>query len=320
MPKDIATETVDSPTDSKALSAEIDAGVEAVVKEVDGQRAADDGADKNKDKADPEKDGADKDNDDDAGGEAEVAAKDGVVDDEGEVDDGADGDEADAITDARLEKAVQVGLTMAEARQFKSGKLLDSMIARLETKQADDAAAGDKGGEDGKDKDGEGDDPLSKIPDLDPNEYDEKIVEAFAAVKEIARAQAQEIKALRGNQSNNTDWIKAQVAGMGAAVSEAVQTDPTKLEAVREKYAVLEAGYKAAGKDVAREAILQEAVSVALGDVVSKAKADQIAKDLKDRSRTHVRRAAGHRGTTPHGDPAKEIADEIDQKYFKKTA
>jgi len=102
------------------------------------------------------------------------------------------------------------------------------------------------------------------------------------------------------------------------AVSTAMMSDPTKLEAVRAKCAVLEAGYKAAKQDVSREAIFQEAVNITMGDVIADAAADQKAKELAKRSRQHINRPGGHRAKAK-GDVLEEVADEIDQKFFSNT-
>ncbi len=230
---------------------------------------------------------------------------------------GADGeladDTEDAVTDAILERAVKAGLTMAEARQYQSGTLLESMVSRLESKNTET-----EGETKGEEVDGDGDDPLSKIPDLDPEEYDDKLVQAFSALKDVVRSQQQTIASLRSTTNGNPDWIKAQLAGMDKPVAEAVKADPTKVEAVRSKFAILEAGYKAAGQDVSREAVLKEAVDLALGEVITKAATDKVTRSLAKRGQQHINRPAGHRGAAPAGDPATEIADEINAKFFTK--
>jgi hypothetical protein len=305
------TNNDDSDKDLKALGEEIDAGVEDAMEVVEQQRRDDADDDGKKDN--------DNDNDDKAGKGDDSADKDADETPEGETapegSDGKDGDAGgagdDAVTDDHLERAVKAGLTMAEARRFGSASLLDAMVSRLEGKKD----GGDKGG---KTDAGEDKDPLEDVPDLDPNEYDEKIVNAFKALKGIARQQQEIIKGLRTqDQAATPDWFKAQAAGLDKAVSSAITSDPTKLESIRDKFAVLEAGYKAAGKDASREAVFQEAVRITMGDVISKAAVDDKAAELAKRAKQHINRPAGHRAS-PKGDPGDEIAAEIDRKYFQK--
>lgn len=282
--------------DTTELSKEIAAGVDDLVSGIESARA--DTTGKTDDKDGDEGDGPAA-GDDLAGGDAATV--------EGEAGD-------DAVADEHLERAVKAGLTMAEARQYTSASHLAAMVSRLETagKKADP-----EGGEGEGKPDGDGEDPLAAIPDLDPEEYDEKIVNGFKALKDFARQQQETIRALRSKEPSGPDWFKVQVSGLDKAVSESVTSDPTKMEAIRDKFSVLEAGYKAAKKDVSREAIFQEAVRITLGDVITKAAVDSKARQLAQRSKQHMHRPSGHR-ETPKGDPLEEVAATIDQKYFRK--
>jgi len=218
-------------------------------------------------------------------------------------------DETDAITDDHLGRAVKAGLTMAEARKFGSAELLESMVSRLETAQKDKA---DDGEDDG---DGEGEDPLAAIPDLDPEEFDEKIVESFKAMKDIIRAQHETIEGLQKAEPSTADWFDGQRGSLDKPVAKAVLANPEKWDEIRGKFDVLVAGYKAAGQDVSRADVLKEAVGITMSDVIAKAANDEKVKKLDKRGKQHIQRPAGNGGGGSEVDDEADIASEIDREF-----
>ena len=297
------------------LVAEIDASVEANAAEAAEQRD-DTPPEESEEKAD------DKAGSDDKAGTADDEAAENDAAPEGEADDGkpdgdgeADGEEAEAknedvITDEHLERAVKAGFTMADARKFGSAELLESTISRLEEARKDTADNGD-------DDDGEAEDPLADIPDLDPEDYDEKIVAGFKAMKEMIRSQYTKIQELRkgGDEPSVDEWFDGKMEGLDKPVAKAVKSDPKRAEAIRGKYDVLVAGYKAAGQDVSRGDVFKEAVGIAMGDVIAKVAIDAKSKELSNRQKQHTQRASGNGGESTTGDVAKDIANEIDRKF-----
>jgi hypothetical protein len=134
-----------------------------------------------------------------------------------------DGEEPEpTIPDELLERAVRAGFSMKDASAFQDASVLQNVVERLEatTKEGEPA---DKGGGDDKKED---EDPLAKIPDLDPEEFDEKIVSAMKGMKEIVKAQLETISSLKGTISgledqvkkagSNGSWVDAEVAKLGA--------------------------------------------------------------------------------------------------------
>ncbi len=286
----------------EALIAEIDAGVDQIVAEKEEQRAqeeVEDSGSSNNDNATQSQ------VDDDVPGDDDVDGGDDSSNDDGS-------DETDAVTDDHIERAIGAGMTMAEARQFKSGDLLDAMINRIQN----DPDSSSDGKDDYSEESGEND-LLNEIPDLDPDEYDEKIVDGFKAMKDIIQRQQETIKNMqKGQDGTNPDWLELQILGLDKPVAKAVKSDPTKLEAIRKKISVLQAGYEASGEDVGREAIFQEAVSITMGDVIAQSAVDKKSRSLQKRSAQHINRPGGVRAEAK-GDPIEEVGAEIDSKYFK---
>ncbi len=304
------------------ISDEIDAGVEDVMKSIEEDRKSTE----DKKVSDKKDDGAPKDKNPDDGSpsDEEVQDDDKVPGDDGEEEEGKDDgeeeedddDSEDAITDEHLERAVKAGLSISEAKEFGKASLLEKMISRLE----EAGKQGDDGGEDGDDDGGEDsdDDPLAGIPDLDPEEYDETIVAGFKAMKDVIARQNKTIKELRNNASESAgDWFNAKVTGLGDKVNETIKATPEKKEQLKDKFEVLTAGYKAAGKEVDRDTVFNEAASMVLGEEIASAKTETTKGKLKKRGKQHIARPSINRGT-PKGDVFDEIAGEVDRKFFNK--
>lgn len=228
-----------------------------------------------------------------------------------------------AVSDALVERAIKAGMSMADAKEFQKADALERVCAVLEKRGDAGAAAGDK-----KDEKAE-DDPLSSIPDLDPNEYDEKVVAGFKAMKDLIRKQHEALADMRktGETRESMSFLDSQIATLGKAYTEAVgaagvKLDPASPQAkaraeLEGKFNVLSAGYKAAGQDVPKETVFKEAVSLVLGEVKSKADADEKDAALKKRDGIKINRPSGA-DYKPKGDALAETASILDKKFFGK--
>jgi len=311
----IEDKTGDATDDTPALEVEIEAAIEAEAQEFEaehGEDEADVKADDKKDDDVPKGDGASADGDIDNG----ALTKDDEVldeeDDNADGDDKADDDQTDAITDEHLERAVRAGLSMPIARQFVSASLLESLVSRLE--KAQEAKA-----DDGKGDDSDGEDPLAAIPDLDPKDYDENIVQGFKAMKGIIQTQNEMIKGLREKGPSADEWFDDQRKGLDKPVAEAVKSDPDKWKAIHGKFDVLAAGYAAAGQDVSRGDVFDEAVKITMSDIIAQAVIDKKTAALDKRKQQHINRASGHVDKVGNGDDVlAEVAAEVDQKFYNK--
>jgi hypothetical protein len=231
----------------------------------------------------------------------------------GEEDEGAKDDDPEKgakpgeITDAHFERAVKAGLTMADAREFRTPEALDRMIARLEAKSGE----GDgKPPADAK-KDEEAD-PLADFPDLDPEVYDEKVVKGFKTLKEIVKGLLSSKQ--DRERSKDAEWFSNQVKGLGKEAA-AELGKAGVADSLKDKLAVLSAGYKAAGKSVEREAVFKEAVAIVLGDAAARDAQAVTADKLRKRGTQHISRPSGNR-SAPASDVFSDTAAELDRKYF----
>jgi hypothetical protein len=215
-------------------------------------------------------------------------------------------DEPQGLPEALLERAVLAGIPLSEARQYPSQALLESMVSRLDGEDytagsLDDAGTTDEGM-------AEAAFGIDAIPDLDPEDYDEKIVGGFKAMKGIIRQQSELIERL--TQGKSQDFLSTKLDG----VKDYHQGDPEKIGAVKAKFNVLKAGYEAAGQETTRDAIFEEAAQLVLGADMVSAKQNGKAKAAARRSGKRIARPSGNR-VKPVNDPFEEVAKILDRKF-----
>jgi hypothetical protein len=216
-------------------------------------------------------------------------------------------------------------MTISDARAFGSPEALERITVALESR--DGGAKGDKKPEAEAAKKDEELDPVADIPDLDPDDYDEKVVAGFKAMKDLIRKQHQVISGMRSDGANRDgSWFEGQVAALGDGFTEALgaggdrsKLDPASPQAAKRaeletKFKILEAGYKAADQKIDRETVFKEAVSLVLGDVAAKVSSDAKAKALEQRKTQHVARPSGGR-QAPATNVLADVAAQIDAKF-----
>jgi len=222
-------------------------------------------------------------------------------------------DESVAIPDANIERAVKAGMPMADAREFNTPEALDRMVSMLETANGDDPTVAVV------DEVQQGDDPLSGVPDLDPEEYDEKIVAGLNALKNALRTLQTENAELRDqeNVASYQNWYEGQINTLGAE-STAALSQPGVRDALLKKFDVLAAGYEVTGDNVNYEDVFKEASGMVLGEAISKDSDVEKTGRLKKRNSQKIARAVP--GKKPTFENVEEqTADEIDRKYFDKS-
>jgi len=248
--------------------------------------------------------------------------------DVGEAEEGEDPivETDDEIADTLIERAVKAGLGIADARSFKTANALENVCATLEKRTV---PAKDEGGETQEEEAEDADSLLAAIPDLDPEDYDEKVVAGFKAMKSLIAAQQNVIKGMKNEgKSRDASWFDGQIAALGVDYVEAVGTgDRSKLVAgspqaeklgeLENKFSVLSAGYKAAGQDVEQKAVFNEAVQLVMGDVTEGAAEAKKRDALAKRSKLHISRPSGA-DIKPKTDALADAADALDTKYFGK--
>jgi len=286
-----------------SLSAEIDAGVETAMQDIEKERAELEGSGVEaeaevKDKTEEPEEPAGGKNDET--GDSEQTGPDG-------------GDDPAPVSDDLVERAVKAGLTLSEARQYPNADLLAKVCDRLEaTTRADDEGTDNE--DDGAQATEPGvDDLLASIPDLNPDEYDEQIVAGFKAMKDLIRSQSGMIQELRGSQG--VEWFDSQVNALG--VSEVLKAAPEKRDALKRKFELLEAGYKATGQEVERDSVFREAADLVLKEELAQATDAATSEALEKRKGLHINRPSARR-PKPKGDAFEEVASELDRKFFDK--
>jgi len=183
------------------------------------------------------------------------------------------------ITDALLERAAIAGMSLADAKSFQNAEALDRTISLLEKSKTE--AVPPVVIEPVVEKN-----PFDDIPDLDPEVYDEKLVEAFSGIKALVKTQADEIKELRGSTvaRKSVDATKAfddSISALGADYHdtlgtgdiEAVKSNKVAFDnrvALAKKVEMIQAGYDHIGETVSREKVFAEAVGVLFPTVAEK--------------------------------------------------
>jgi len=223
------------------------------------------------------------------------------AEEEPEVEEPEEPEERPALSDDLLERAVKAGIPLAEARQYPNAGLLSAACGRIEGRQKES-----DGGAQAAESDSS-EDVLASIPDLDPEEFDEKLVAAVKGMKDLIRQQQETISSLRRDQS--TDWFETRAG----TVKNLINGDAQKRDALREKFDVLSAGYKAAGKKVSRESVFDEAATLVLGGDVQATKQHKKAEAARNRQGQFIARPAPTRVSPKSGDVLKDIATEVDE-------
>lgn len=283
------------------LTQEIEGAVTNVVEQAEAERK------ERQQSAAPAADGqqaATTDDDGDGGDTANADTKDGDK----------DGDKA--VTDDLIERAVKAGLSLKDAQSMTDPELLTRVVERIESTQkaADEKLPAGEKKEDAQDDDAS--DPLDGIPDLDPEEYDEKIVAGFKAMKDIIKLQRQELSAMKTRSGGDGDAITKQLQKLGQDYADAAPAGSGERAELEKKLRVLKAGYKAAGEEIAENDLFAEAAKMVLGDVVDERKAASKADQVAARKKLHLGRPSGT-SIKPKGDVFEDVAKEIDAVFGK---
>lgn len=231
-----------------------------------------------------------------------------------------DPSEIEAQADELLTRAVRSGMSLKDARTIVSqdADALERQIGLLEKA----SQAVEKPGE-GTEEAGAGEsaaaneDPLAGIPDLDPDVYQEELVEGFQAMKSIIREQGETINKQgetikQLSSGGEKSWFNRQVESLGVK-----NLDAIKRTELNEQFDVLKAGYAAKGQKVDDDAVFQKATKLVLGDEIkAEASAEKSAK-LKRRANQQTVRPGGP-AAKAKGDPLDEVAKEIDREVYGK--
>lgn len=143
-----------------------------------------------------------------------------------EEEEGSPDDSLSAITDEHVERAVKAGLSIKDAKAFTNAESLERVCEQLE------AAGGDGDGGDAGESDAETS-LVDSLPDLDPEEFDERIVEGFKTMKQLIRSQDEIIKGLKGQAES----AEAKAEENREAAEEEARIEAEKVEALKKRKA-----------------------------------------------------------------------------------
>lgn len=219
------------------------------------------------------------------------------------------------IDDSLAERAVRAGLSLADVKSIKSKDALESILGRLESK----SAKGDEG-PDGEDNpaadDEEEEDPLA---DIDWDEFDPQIARAMKYMQSQNAALRKEVKSLKraGESAQTQSFFEQQFGRLDENVRRHV--DAVAKAKLKQKFDMLEAGYKAVKADVKRADVFREAARLALGDKLDRGAAETEAARLAKRRELAIAqptRARGESRPQKTGDDIdREIAAVLEEKF-----
>lgn len=255
------------------------------------------------------------------GGGADEASEedDGSGEDEVLADDGASGAEG-AVSDELLERAVRAGLSISDARSVASSLALEKICGQLEASSSESAGSGG-GGAAAAVADTTSEDLLTSIPDLDPEEYTEEMVDGWKAMKEHIRRQDERINDLQATTSGNEvqAWFDIKVSELSEDLGSALKEAPEKRAALRNRFDALAVGYDAGEMEIEPDTIFNEAVTLTLGDVAAKAAETKRAQKLQKREAQTISRPGGvKRINDQTGNAVEDVAAEIQVEFEKR--
>jgi hypothetical protein len=253
---------------------------------------------------------------DDASEKKDLPSGDEPDDDDGSVSDDppaatedkpkADKTDSVEIADDLIERAVKAGIPLKDARAFTSPSALESIVSLLGGKKPSDDNSAEQ---DGNEPDSS-DDLLAEFPELDPDDYDEKIIAGFNSMKNAIMKLVGENKSLSQKlaSSAESDFLSGKIAATG---QQAIAASGE----IRRKFGILEAGYKAVGEKVSKDDIFSEALSMVVGD--ASASESKKAEAAAKRETQQLSRASNV-SRKSKVDPEQEVIDTLDRKFFGK--
>lgn len=233
------------------------------------------------------------------------------------------------ISDETLTRAVEVGIPLAEARQFPSEGSLISIVNRMEA--AAQSVVGTEVEE-------EPEDPFADLPKLDPEVHDAEVIAKFDRLTEIAKQQYETIQAIQGRQEETSlaaqaraaeeveQWFDKQVAGLGEDFVEALgaggyaslsqgSSQYAKRKAIADQLSVLLCGYQASGQQVPpHEQLFDTAARLVLRDEYEAIQGKKLAGELEGQASQHLQRVGGRKAVSTQS-PDDETAALLDAKF-----
>lgn len=219
----------------------------------------------------------------------------------------APSEEAFTPDDALVERAIRAGLTLADAKAFTTKESAERILAVLEEKSTSTK---------GKKDDDSAEEPAGELslPELDESvldDLDPSIAGFIKSQNAALKALSAEVSTLKkaGTTAEAKGFFETQYGALDEKVRSHV--DAVKKTQLKQKFDLLEKGYKAAGEKVDRETIFKEAVSITLSDAMTKAAAEAKSAKVASRKGLVIAPPGGSSGKTPKAVGGGEYADII---------
>ncbi len=210
--------------------------------------------------------------------------------------------EAFVADDALIERAVKAGLSVADVKAFTNGEMADRILSALEAKTSPKETKADA-----TTKPSDAENPVDDFAEMltniendtdedgEPN-FSPEFVKLFKALGSRFDAMKKEIAELRGageSAKKQTAFDKAY-EGLDEGVREHV--DAASKSQLKKKFDFLKAAHDSAQDGATDEEVFDEAKSIVLGDVVSRAQADSEIAALAKRKSLALARPGGESG------------------------
>ena len=216
-------------------------------------------------------------------------------------------EEVFAPDDAFVERAIRAGLALADVKAFTTKEAAERVLAVLEEKSTFTK---------GKKDDDSAEEPAAEtsLPEIDESALDDldpSIAELIKSQHAALKALSAEVSTLKkaGTTAEAKGFFETQYGALDEKVRSHV--DAVKKTQLKQKFDLLEKGYKAAGEKVDRETIFKEAVSITLSDAMTKAAAEAKSAKVASRKGLVIAPPGGSSGKTPKVVGGGEYADII---------
>ena len=182
-------------------------------------------------------------------------------------------------------------------------------------------------------------DPFDSLPKLDPEHYDDEIIQTFDAMKTMLKEQRDQLQLIsdgsadreKANQNEASreieNWFDGRVENLGEDFADVLgkgghyslapgSSQFAKREAIADQVGILMAGYAVSGREEPpRDEIFNTAARSILGDDFQAIRDRNVAAELKLRKGQHLLRPSGAK-VVKEQSVEDEAAAQIDAKYF----
>jgi hypothetical protein len=234
--------------------------------------------------------------------------------------------------DEDIERAVRLGMSIRESREFPTAVSLTKYLDRLEAVAAPKADQKQPVVKE---------DVFKDLPELKAEDYDDNVLKVFKTFRDVITKQSEEIAAFKTQSSQVAnvqsqyeqreleDWFDRRVGGLGADYEKSLGVGPhsklspgsaqyAKREELAKHMAVLMSGYKNSGQQVpSRDEVFDLAARTVCRDDYLNAERKRVESELEDRSKQHISRPNRQAGISQKS-TREDIAAMIDEKFFNK--